>query len=128
MRAQFAMIESTLSLFAILSAVSIVASQMNANAMELSSGRDGIQRAIAVYDIMNALEKNASANACVFSSPECGDALASDYCRAFAVNSIAFFLGGSQPNTSLVNSTEKCSLVDSFATNETEELCVVAGS
>ena len=126
MKAQFAMIESVLSLFAILSAVSLVASQANANALNLNVQKSALQRAVAVYDIMNVIEANASANSCVFSSSGCKDALAAEYSRAFGIGSMAFALGGSQSNSSYENSTERCLPVGVLGTNETIETCVTA--
>jgi len=128
MKAQFAMIESVLSLFAILSAVSLVASQMNANSMNLNLQRGGAQRAIAVYDIMTAIQNNASANVCVLSSPECAKSLASEYIGVFGINSLGFTFGVSPTNSSYGNSTERCLPIKAIGTNETEEVCAVAES
>lgn len=115
-----------MSLFAILSAVSIVASQMNASTLELSAQRGRAQQSIAVHDVMNAIEKNASANGCIFSSAACREALASEYGGAFGVG-LSFSFGSAQSNQSYANSTEKCNLVAETGTNETEEVCVLAG-
>ncbi len=126
MKAQFAMIESVLSLFAILSAVSVVASQTNANALNINVQKSALQRAVAVYDIMNAIEANASANACVLSSSGCKGALAAEYIRAFGIGSVAFTFGGSQSNSSYENSTERCLPIGVLGTNATIETCVTA--
>jgi hypothetical protein len=126
MKAQFATIEAAMSFFAILSVVSLVASQMNAGALELRTQRGRALQAIAVHDIMDAIVKNASANACVF-SPGCGEVLAAEYGNALGAPSVAFVLGGLQFNSSYANSTEKCLPVGVTGTNETEEVCVVAG-
>jgi hypothetical protein len=125
-KAQFATIEAMLSLLAILSAVSLVASQINHSTAELGAQRIRMREAMAAYDLINEIQHNSSANECIMSlyssdDAACAEKISNDYSAIFGIGGINLSFV-SQPNAS---TTGKCVPLLMQRINKTGNLCIV---
>lgn len=133
MKAQFATIEAMISLVLVASAMTFVSSQTNSATANFNAQRSMLQRSAALYDIVNALRQNLTANNCLSelyltNQSGCMQNLTETYAKIFGLSSaeIAGTEGQLQNNTQ--NTTSSCVSLFLVQANLTSNVCILANS
>jgi hypothetical protein len=125
LKAQFATIEAMFSLLAILSAVSLVASQLSQSTSELGAQRVRMREAMAAYDLINEVQHNSSANECISSlyssnGAACAEKISEDYSAIFGIGGVNI----SFPSRQNASAAGKCFPLLMRRINKTGNLCI----
>jgi hypothetical protein len=125
MKAQFAVIESMLCLFLILSALSFISLKINTTNMEMNNTRESLVESIAAHDILGLIEQNETANDCIAAlyatnNSGCAAELAGNLSSIFGLSGVSFAFGNSIHDTNI-----GCAEVFLKSMNKTEKVCIV---
>lgn len=113
MKAQFAMIEAGIALATIVSAIIFVSGWVNSSTANLSSQSAALQRSVALYDMVNALERNATYAACSLQA-SCSASMEKNMSELFEAGSVSIGAYAVQGSTCATAQVE----------NQTLEVCV----
>jgi hypothetical protein len=104
-----------------MSAVSLVAYQMNASSSELGAQRQAIQRSMAAYDLANDARQNSTVNGCVSDvysgNSVCVNEISASYRSAFGIGGIIF-------SAQKINGTSVCFPLLLESLNITRNVCI----
>ncbi len=133
MKAQFAIIEATVSLAIVVSAIVFVSNTINLTNSGFQIQQSGLRRSIAIYDVINLLVRNATANNCLARASETNQSLC---LKSFIRNCSAIFglrylnikNTGARSANYTSNSTQSCVQIYVQGANQTKDVCVVATS
>lgn len=127
MKAQFATIEAGMALAMIASAIAFVSTWSNSSTAGLDAQSASLQRSVAIYDIFNALERNATYNVCVSqlylgNETGCLGGIEGFFAGIFGMTSVRIGMAGA--SSSEQNSTGACASMRLQAANATASVCV----
>jgi uncharacterized ion transporter superfamily protein YfcC len=122
MKAQFATIEAGIALVLVASAVGFASSLVNSSTASLASQSASLQKSIAVYDIFNALERNATYNACIaqlYLGNQTGCVAGAEryFDSVFGMNGIGILIGEQ-------GAGDACATIPLSDANATAEVCI----
>jgi hypothetical protein len=130
MKAQFALIEAAISMVLIASAVGFVSSQMNVVTANFNEQEGALQRSAALYDMVNVLRQNMTANNCLSAiymtnQSGCMQNLTEFYAKLLGLSSMELTKALSQQQ-STENASEACFAVFLSEVNLTSSVCMIA--
>ncbi len=125
MRAQFATIEAGVSLVLIASAISFASAWTAYATAEAYAQSASLRRSMALYDILNALGRNATYNDCIsllyLGDGSCAGSMQSGFAQIFEAKSVAVGLVlSTQPAQ---DSTGACTSMRLYLANVTANVC-----
>lgn len=127
------MMEATVSLVLVVSAITFVSAQLNASTANLGAQRNVLQRSAALYDVLNTLRRNASSNNCLSlfyltSQTACIRNLTEAYATVLGLHSLEVRPANAQNLNYTQNATSICMLIFLEEANHTSRVCVVVES
>lgn len=132
MKAQFALIEAAISLVLVASAIGFVSSQTNLMTANFNEQSGLLQRNAALYDMVNVLRQNTTANNCLSvlfleNQSGCIQNLTKTYAEALGLDSIEIATVAEQPQNTQ-NASGACFAVSLNEANLTGSVCVIASN
>ncbi|MDE1854921.1 MAG: hypothetical protein KGH57_01200 [Candidatus Micrarchaeota archaeon] len=120
MKAQFATIEAGIAFAAVISAITFASGIVNSSTAGLAAQSASLQRGIAIYDIFNALQRNATYNDCVLQLYDGGQT----GCMAGIEQNLSAIFGIGSISIGIGQNGTACSSVPLAGANSTAEVCV----